>query len=316
MWNKTFGGTKGDYAYSVQQTLDGGYIIGGYTESYGTGSGDVWLVKTDSHGNEMWNQTFGGADQNRRSCVQQTTDGGYIIAGYTESYGAGQGDAWLVKTGSNGNEMWNKTFGGTKVDGGRSVQQTTDGGYTIAGYFAGDVGHWDFWLVKTDSNGNKRWDRIFGGAGYDVAQSVQQTTDGGYIIAGCIDGYPEPRGAVVKIDSSGNEMWNGTFGSECTKSVQQTKDGGYIIAGYRSSRIIASYYDVWLIKLGADTTRGDLNSDGILTSADAAIALRLTTGSRLCDPATFAAADVSGDGRVTSLDALMILQAAADNIDL
>jgi hypothetical protein len=311
IWNKTFGGTDWDWASTVQQTSDGGYVLEGYTESYGAGSWDFWLVKTDSNGNEQWNKTFGGTGEDRKSCAQQTTDDGYIIAGYTESYGVGQGDFWLVKTDSNGNEQWNKTFGGTGWDVANSVQQTSDGGYILAGWTCSyGAGHDDAWLVKTDSNGNEMWNKTFGGSQGDGAHSVQQTSDSGYIIAG----YLRSHGAVVKTDSDGKEMWNKTFGNYANRdhilSVQQTADGDYILAGCRGLNI-ASFYDARLIKLGVDTPRGDLNHDNQITPADAAIALRIAATGAHDD-----AADVSRDGRVTSLDALMIMQAAGGRIKL
>ncbi|RJS68305.1 hypothetical protein CW714_10330, partial [Methanophagales archaeon] len=252
-WNKTFGGTNWDEARSVQQTSDGGYIIAGFTESYGAGKRDFWLVKTDSNGNEEWNKTFGGTDRDAAYSVQQTSDGGYIIAGYTESYGAGYDDFWLVKTDSNGNEEWNKTFGGISSDWAYSVQQTSDGGYILAGYTwsYGAGKRCDFWLVKTDFEGNEEWNKTFGGTDWDEASSVQQTSDGGYIIAGGTRSYGAGRCDfwLVKTDFEGNEEWNKTFGgtsSDWAYSVQETSDGGYIIAGETGS--YGAGEDFWLVK--------------------------------------------------------------------
>ena len=248
LWTRTFGGIDVDEAYSVQQTQDGGYIIAGRTYSHGADSDDVYLIKTDANGDTLWTKTFGGGNYDRGFSVQQTKDGGYIIAGCTQSYGAGYyWDVYLIKTDANGDTLWTKTYGGWSDDWGNSVQQTQDGGYIIAGYSAGDV-----YLIKTDANGDTLWTRTFGGPDYDYGNSVQQTQDGGYIIAGRTDSYGAGYYDVylIKTDSLGDTLWTKTYGGsdyDASFSVQQTLDGGYIIAGYTKS-YGAGYYDVYLIK--------------------------------------------------------------------
>ena len=190
LWDRTFGHSDQDWAYAVQQTTDGGYILAGVTYPFGAGTSDAWLVKTDSNGKELWNMTFGGASYDEALAVQLTPDGGYVLAGVTYPFGAGTSDAWLVKTDSNGNELWNMTFGGASYDEARAVQLTLDGGYVIAGYTQPyGAGNTDAWLVKTDSKGKELWNKTFGGAGNDAALAVQLTPDGGYILAGVTLSY-------------------------------------------------------------------------------------------------------------------------------
>ena len=249
-WSKNFGGYSG--GSSVQQTTDGGYIISGFTISFGSYDDDVYLIKTDDNGVEQWSKTFGGTSSEEGRSVQQTTDGGYIIAGSTESYGnVNDADVYLIKTDGNGIEQWSKTFGGTELDVAYSVQQTTDGGYTITGHTR-DSGYDEFYLIKTDGNGIEQWSKTFGGNGFAVGLSGQQTTDGGYIMTGATNSIGGGLADVclIKTDGSGIEQWSKTFGGtevEQCFSVQQTTDGGYIIAGDTES-FGNGGRDVYLIK--------------------------------------------------------------------
>jgi hypothetical protein len=199
IWAKTYGGTAYDYAYSVQQTSDGGYIVAGYTRSFGAGSDDVFLIKTDANGNIQWAKTYGGTDGDWASSVQQTSDGGYILAGGTWSFGAGSYDIFLIKTDANGNVQWDKTYGGMHGDYASSVHQTSDGGYIVAGYtesFA-ESGK-DIFLIKTDTNGNIIWAKTYRETSFNYAYSVQQTSDGGYIVAGSMGEV-----FLIKTDANG-----------------------------------------------------------------------------------------------------------------
>ncbi|MFB0544608.1 MAG: hypothetical protein ACETVN_02735 [Asgard group archaeon] len=196
LWSKTYGGTYYDWGTCVRQTADGGYIITGSTEYNGT-SGDIWLIKTDTNGDEEWNQTYGGPIDDYGRCVMQTSDGGYIITGYQGQFYAksiftislrnsASGGIWLIKTNSTGGLEWNKTYGRAYVDKGYCVEQVTDGGYIIVGSTIIDDSDtsYDVWLIKTDENGNEVWDKTFGEKGSDEGYCVQQTVDGGYIITG------------------------------------------------------------------------------------------------------------------------------------
>ncbi|VVB92510.1 Colicin E5 ribonuclease domain protein [uncultured archaeon] len=261
-WNKTYGGTGENHAVYAGQIEDGSYILAGYAGASQAGR-FVWLIKTDTIGNILWNRSFNREDYNTASSARQTTDGGYILSGYigpnTSSY-----KAWLVKTDSNGNEEWNKTFGISGFDVAYSVQQSLDGGYIIAGkkrspaYPMSDEG-FDAWLIKTDANGSKMWNKTFGGTRRDEIASIRLTSDGGYILAGGTDSYRGSWGDawLVKVDKNGNEQWNRTYYSansiaQTASSALETADSGYIIAGIifpmvdgPQSRMSS---DAWLIK--------------------------------------------------------------------
>ncbi len=268
-WIKSIGGPENDYGYSVQQTTDGGYIVAGRTNSSGAGSDDVYLVKTRFRGSTQWTRTYGGSDSDGGWAVQQTTDGGYIITGYTFSFGAGNGDVYLVKTDSNGDTLWTRTYGGSESDEAYSVQQTADGGYILTGC-TGPLSNRDVYLVKTDGDGNALWTRTYGGSGSDFGRSVVQTADGGYMIAGYSDSFGV--GAfdayLIKTDSDGDTLWTLAYGGstdDYTLSIQQTADSGYIAAGYTTS-FGAGYEDVWLVRVaGGALTTGSIS--GIVTEA-------------------------------------------------
>jgi hypothetical protein len=262
--NKTSGAPGYGVGYSVQQTGDGGYIIVGTKYSYESRfqSQMVWLIKTDANGNKVWERIFGGLRNDIGYSVQQTRDGGYIVAGSTESFGSGGQDAWLIKTDANGNEVWNRTFGGARNDWAHSVLQTSDDGYIVAGSmysFETGLQSQVVWLIKTDANGNKVWDRIFGGPRDDWGNSVQQTGDAGYIITGATRSYGEGGNSVlwlIKTDANGNRVWDRIFGGPADTegySVNQTSDGGYIIAGSRVPQTQTTG-EIWLIKTEANGT--------------------------------------------------------------
>jgi len=243
-WNSTYGGREHDSAHSVKQTSDGGYIIAGFTNSFGDGNSDVWLFKVDPNGNPQWSKTFGGTKSDGAFTVQLTSDGDYLVAGCTNSYGAASDDVLLLKTDLNGNKQWNRTFGGTGTDIAYSVQQTSDKGYILTGFtFSYGAGSNDFWLIKTDANGNLEWNKTFWGTGDDRAYSIQQTSDGGYILVGCTGSYGTGRSGawLIKTNKQGNEQWNKPFEGGSAESVKQTSDGGYILAGNVNK-------DAWLIK--------------------------------------------------------------------
>jgi hypothetical protein len=255
IWAKTYGGTDWDYATSVQQTSDGGYIVAGYTASFGEGGWDIFLIKTDAKGNIQWAKTYGGTSWDIASSVQQTSDGGYIVVGWTLSFGAGNWDIFLIKTDAKGNIQWAKTYGGTDDDSAYSVQQTSDGGYIVAGYTRSFGEGSDILLIKTDANGNIQWAKTYGGESSERASSVQQTSDGGYIVAGYTNsfGAGEVDIFLIKTDANGNIQWAKTYGGardDRAFSVQQTSDGGYIVAGETES-FGAGERDIFLIKTDA-----------------------------------------------------------------
>ena len=208
---------------------------------------DFWLVKVDANGDEEWQKNYGGSGTDKPSSLIQTTDGGYAIAGNKND-----ADVWLVKVASNGDKQWDKTYGGSGSDEANALIQTTDGSYVLAGAYGYSSGVNDSWLVKVDSNGQKQWDKKYGESSYDVFSSLVQTKDGSYAMAGFTDKGHSTGGhdfRLVKVANNGKKQWDKTYGGsgyDSTNSLIQTTDGGYAMAGYTGNK---DGNDSWLLKV-------------------------------------------------------------------
>jgi len=320
-WQKCLGGSSADEAYSIQQTTDSGYIVAGLTHSNdgdvtgNNGGNDVWVVKLDVVGNIQWQKCLGGIADERAYCIQQTTDSGYILTGWTSSNSGdvtgnhGGGDVWVVKLDVVGNIQWQKCLGGSSEEIAYSIQQTTDGGYILAGRslsIDGDVfgnhGGYDAWVVKLDTVGNIQWQKCLGGSHFEQAYSIQQTMDGGYIVGSWTqsnngDVFGNNGGYdmwLVKLDTIGNIQWQKCLGGgnmDYLGSVQQTNDGGYIVAGRTHSDDgdvsgNHGYFDFWVVKVIEPNISGlafrDDNYNGVYDAGEQGVAghlIKLEPGS-------------------------------------
>lgn len=289
-WQKCIGGSNTDNIKSVFQTADGGYVVSGSSRSTdgnavgNHGGDDELVVKLSSAGDVQWNKVFGGTSYEVGRKLIQSTDGGYIFAGYSMSNNGdvsgnhGNSDVWVVKLNSSGDIVWQKSFGGTGQDDGFDIVETSDG-YVIAGYttsFNGNVtgnhGATDAWVLKVDYTGNLVWQKTFGGTGYDCATGIQKTSDGGFVFAGTTgsnDGNVTGNHStssydywVVKISSLGVLQWQKCLGgtnNDEAKYIQQTNDGGYIVSGYTTSNDgdvteFNGFKDYWIAKINATGT--------------------------------------------------------------
>ena len=341
-WQKKIGGTGSDTAYSIQQTTDGGYIVAGNSYSNdgdvagNHGGSDAWVIKIDSNGDFQWQNSLGGTRDDEAYSIHQTSDGGYIAAGYTTSNDGdvtgnhGQGgssDAWVIKINSTGTIQWQKTLGGTNDEVANSIQQTTDGGYIIAGSaasndgdVAGNKGGDDYWVIKLSSTGSIQWQKTLGGTSNDEAYSIQQTTDGGYIIAGTttsndvdITGnHGDDDYWIVKLSNAGTIQWQKTLGgtsSDSANSIKQTTDGGYIVAGnsYSNDGDINGnhgYNDYWIVKLsniGAIQWQKALGG----SSYDVASSIQQTADSGYIVVGRVSGSPTSNSGDITGMHGLL-----------
>ncbi|WP_158267546.1 T9SS type A sorting domain-containing protein [Adhaeribacter arboris] len=294
-WDKTFGGSESEIETLsvVQQTSDGGYILGGSSDSEKNGDkteaskggyGDYWIVKLKADGSKEWDKTIGGNSFDYLTSLQQTQDGGYILGGSSHSdisgdksqVSRGGGDYWIVKLNANGTKEWDKTIGGDNYDYLTSLQQTQDGGYILGGssmsIISGDKsqknnGSYDYWVVKLKADGSKAWDKTIGGDNDDKLVSLQQTSDGSYILGGnSYSGSEASSGVwIVKLKADGAIEWDKVVIGDVFSSIQQTQDDGYILgSGYNNGNFL-------IVKLKADgskewgkTFKGMANGDGLL----------------------------------------------------
>ncbi len=306
---KTIGGNAVDLLGALWPTADGGVILGGRSSSdisgektdYNRGIDDYWIVKLGKTGNIQWQRTLGGSDVDEMLALQQTKDGGYILAGNSQSGISGDKteaskgffDCWVIKLDKSGNIQWQKSLGGDSYEFCNSVQQTKEGGYILgcmsASNISGDKsenskGNYDFWIVKLDSSGNKQWDKTLGGSEYEFANQAIQTADGGYMAVGLSnsnisgDKSQDSRGGydywAVKLDKNGNKLWDVTAGGtadDYVNGVVQTPDGGYALAGASASNISGEKtensrggQDYWLVKLNK---RGRIQFDKTMGGA-------------------------------------------------
>ncbi len=257
-WQKTYGGSFRDRAMSIQETDDGGYIFAGHTESFASGDENAWIVKLNSNGTIDWQKFFGGSGSDSARSIQQTRDGGYIFAGYSNSTNGGF-NFWVVKLTSDGSITWQKTYDNDNAytDQANSIIETSDGDFLVAGYtgsYGADTN--DAWIIKINSVGNIIWQRSFGGNLRDGFESVQETRDGNIIITGYTKsfGTGELDGWVVKLNSEGAVIWQKTIGGSANdyflESTESASDGSVIVAGYSS--IDTTGDQAWVVKLASD----------------------------------------------------------------
>lgn len=256
--SKAFGGPQNDLPFALLATYDNGVIAGGYTESFGEGSRDSIFFKLDSNGEVQWQYTMGGAQIEDIQSIAQAPDGGFLLCGYTQSYGAGEYDMWLVKLNQVGVVEWQKTYGGTGTEFCKSAQYISDGNLVVAGY----TGSWgkgahDVWVLKLDPQGEVIWQYAYGTSDVENTYSIQETSDHGFLIAGHLHPLTGTNRLliwVMKLDAEGSIVWQsiyGGFGSSHTTSAIEASSGGYVLAAY-SDIGGAGGYDVLILKLTPD----------------------------------------------------------------
>ena len=253
LWQKTYGGTRSEETRSIQETTDGGFVVTGPTNSFGSGANDIWVIKLNSAGVIQWQKTYGGSSADVPHSIQQTSDGGYVVAGFTKSFGAGLQDYFIIKLNSTGGVVWQKAYGGADNEVIRYIKQVSDGGYLAAGFTHSFGTKGDILLIKLDADGNLEWDLRYGGAKFEEPSSILEVADG-YIImeqTGSFSGNTD--GWVFKIRDDGQLDWQKRFGGgsfDELSAALPTPDGGFISAGETKS-FGAGAEDFWVVKFGS-----------------------------------------------------------------
>ena len=262
-WSKTYGGPGTEYGNACL-CLPDGYLIAGYTSSFGSGGKDVYVIKLDRKGKEIWSKTFGGPSWDIGTALCESSDGNFYVCGYTHSFGKGEEDVYLVKIDGNGNKIWSKTFGGARLDMANSISRTNDGGLLIGATSSSFSNNTDFYLIRTDAQGEEIWSKTYAAEGsrghaFDWCNTMAGTRDGGAILAGYADNQDVMDVHVIKTDEDGNEVWSKTLGNkpfyDFGNAVLELADGNYIVAGTTKSIVNnRDIYnnDVYLVKLDPD----------------------------------------------------------------
>ena len=257
IWAERFSRPAVDGCNSILQTADGGFSLAGYTTSNGANGQDAWLIYVVPGDQRFWARAYGGRSGEECHSHIQTDDGGFALAGYSESFANGGCDFWLLRTDSRGDSLWARNYGGVENERCWEIIQTEDGGFALAGYtVSNEENDFQMWLVKTNSNGDSLWSRAYGGTEDDCCFSVIETTDGGFAMAGSTRSPDSGKYDVllVRTGSNGDSLWARTYGGEDSdkcSSIRQVAEGGFVLAGYTLSAG-AGNTDYWLIRIAAN----------------------------------------------------------------
>lgn len=318
-WQKAYWGENVKVVESIQETRDGGYIMAGKTIPFAPGSSDLWVSKLRADGAVEWEKTYGGERWDEAHSIQETSDGGYIVAGKTGSFGAGKDDIWLLKLRPDGTIEWQKGYGGANGDGAESIHQTGDGGYIVVGKTqsfgtegrGGEI--WDFWVLKLRPDGMVEWQKTYGGKDWDWARYIQETRNGGYIVAGSTASFGGGDFDlwVLKLRADGAVEWQKTYGGvkeDHVCSIRETSDGGYIVAGETWS-FGAGEGDIWVLKLRPDGSIApscDFVRDTSISGKDSTATGSTTRATRIIRDINVIPIDTSATVRDTNIPARIL----------